>query len=140
MSTPTVVDRPTPADERRLDWHAEPVRAVVAAIRSDAAHGLDPAEAVVRLGGGGSNTIRPKREEPWWEELLESLREPLQLLLIVVAVAYFVLGEIEDALTILVVIVIVSAVEVFNELRAKRAIASLSALGVVLLDLVDEDR
>ena len=129
MSTPTVTDRPAPADERRLDWHAEPARAVVAAIDSDAAHGLDPAEAAVRLGSGGANTIRPKREEPWWEELLESLREPLQLLLIVVAVAYFVLGEIEDALTILVVIVIVSAVEVFNELRAKRAIASLSTLG-----------
>ena len=36
------------------------------------------------------------------------------------------LGEVEDALTILVVILAVSGVEVINELRAKRAVAALS--------------
>jgi Ca2+-transporting ATPase len=66
--------------------------------------GLSAPEAAQRLARYGINTIAKARREPWWEELLESLREPLQLLLIAVGVVYAVLGEPEDALTILVVI------------------------------------
>jgi len=110
-------------------WHAEPVDAVLVAVRSDRVRGLDTMEAGGRLERDGPNTLGTSRQEPWWEEILESLREPLQLLLIAVGVAYFLIGQLDDALTIMAVIVVVSGIEVFNELRAKRAIASLSTLG-----------
>ena len=91
--------------------------------------GSSPMRPRPASGATARNTIAAGREEPWWEEVLESLREPLQLLLLVVGAAYFVLGEVEDALTILAVIVVVSGIEVVNEVRAKRAVASLSTLG-----------
>lgn len=41
---------------------------------------------------------------------------------------YFWLGETEDALTILAVILTVAGIEVVSELRAKRAVAALSSM------------
>ena len=50
------------------------------------------------------------------------------MLLIAIGVLYSVLGNLEDALTIIVVIVILVLAEVWNEYRAKRSIASLRQL------------
>jgi P-type Ca2+ transporter type 2C len=117
-------------------WHAQPAGEAVSALRTDAIRGLAPAEAAARLARYGPNVLQPREEEPWWKELLESLGEPLQLLLLAVAAAYFLLGEVEDAITILVVILAVSGVEVINELRAKRAVAALSSLSAPAATLV----
>jgi P-type Ca2+ transporter type 2C len=109
-------------------WHAMPAGEAFSALQSDLAHGLAPPEAAARLARCGANVRWPRVEEPWWKEVLESLGEPLQLLLLAVAAAYFLLGEVEDAITILVVILAVSGIEVINELSAKRAVAALSSL------------
>jgi P-type Ca2+ transporter type 2C len=109
-------------------WHAWPAEEVVSALHTDTSRGLAPSEAAARLARDGPDTLRERKEEPWWRELLESLGEPLQLLLLAVCAVYFLLGEVEDAVTILAVIVAVSGVEVVNELRAKRAVAALSSL------------
>jgi len=97
-------------------------------LRVDPGRGLSAAEAAQRLARHGPNTLLAARREPRWEELLESLREPLQLLLLGVGVVYALLGELQDALTIFVIIVVVSIVEVANETRAKRSIAALGIL------------
>ena len=57
--------------------------------------------------------------------------EPLVLLLLAVAVLYGVLGELEDAVTILFVILAVAAVEMVNESRARKAIGSLRTLSAL---------
>lgn len=111
-----------------MAWHAESVDAVATSLGTNIARGLSTEEASARLARTGPNILRPRKEEPWWAELLESLREPLQLLLVAVGIAYFVFGEVADGITILAVIVAVSSVEVINETRAKRAVAALSSL------------
>lgn len=109
-------------------WHAIERQQVLELLGSDAEHGLSAARAGELLVAHGPNTLVQEKHEPWWEEALESLTEPLQLLLIAVAAVYFWLGEKEDAFTILAVIVAVAGIEVFSELRAKRAVASLASL------------
>lgn len=118
-----------PHPQEAVAWHERPSDEVVRALSTDAARGLSQGEAASRLARGGPNQLRTARAEPWWEEALESIREPLQLLLLVIGVVYFLIGKIEDAITIVVVILVVTSLEVFNELRAKRAVAALSSLG-----------
>jgi Ca2+-transporting ATPase len=62
------------------------------------------------------------------EELVESVVEPLQLLLVVVGVLSAIFGELRDAIAIFVVIALVSAVEATSEVRAKRALRALRDL------------
>jgi P-type Ca2+ transporter type 2C len=61
-------------------------------------------------------------------EVLESLLEPLQLLLIAVGVLSAVFGEVRDAIAIFVIIALVAAVEAISEVRAERALRALRAL------------
>jgi len=112
----------------QLDWHARPAAVVVAALDTDPARGLAGDEAAGRLARHGRNALAAAEREPWWAEVREALTEPLVLLLLAVAVLYAVLGELGDAVTIFLVILAVSGVEIANEARAKRAIASLRDL------------
>ncbi len=118
----------TQPDSQRSRWHARSVSETADAARADVERGLSTVEAAQRLLRLGPNELASGRREPWWEEGLEALTEPLVLLLIAVAVLYAVLGELEDAVTIFFVILAVAGVEVANETRAKRAIAALRSL------------
>jgi P-type Ca2+ transporter type 2C len=109
-------------------WHARSAAEVAQALGTDPDRGLSSAEAVQRLAQHGPNLLAEERREPRWTELVESLTEPLQLLLIAVGVIYALLGELEDALTILAVILTVAIVEALSEARARGAIAALRTL------------
>jgi P-type Ca2+ transporter type 2C len=61
-------------------------------------------------------------------EVVESVAEPLQLLLVVVGVLSAIFGELRDAIAIFSVIVLVSAVEAISEVRARRALQALRDL------------
>jgi Ca2+-transporting ATPase len=117
-------------------WHARTSAEVVDALDTDAQHGLSAGEAASRLAQRGPNVLSEAKREPWWHEIFESSTEPLQLLLIAVGIIYAILGELEDALTILAVIVAVSLVESVSELRAKRAIAALRSLAAPMATVV----
>lgn len=90
--------------------------------------GLTQAEAAAALVRHGANRVAAADRESLVEELLESLREPLVLLLLAIAGLYFLFGELRDALIILGVIVTVALMEATIEWRAGRAVAALSDL------------
>jgi P-type Ca2+ transporter type 2C len=104
---------------------AEPL-AVVWERTGSRAGGLRPDEvaqrrtAAVRTDRGSTSAVLG--------EIVESVLEPLQLLLVVVGVLSAVFGELRDALAIFTVIVLVSAVEAISEVRAKRSLRALRDL------------
>ncbi|HUX86104.1 MAG TPA: HAD-IC family P-type ATPase, partial [Chloroflexota bacterium] len=130
----SATDPTIPAAERR--WYTQPIDAIETELGTSLIVGLSPTEASARARQLGPNTLERAKVEPWWEEVVESLTEPLVLLLLVVAVLYAVLGSLGDALTILAVILLVAAVEVMNESRAKRAIVSLRTLAAPVVPTV----
>ena len=105
--------------------HAEPL-AVVWERTGSGPDGLGPGEvaqrrtAVVRTERGSTSAVLG--------EIVESVVEPLQLLLVVVGVLSAIFGELRDAIAIFSVIVLVSAVEAISEVRAKRALQALRKL------------
>jgi len=109
------------------DWHALPA-ASVAAEQGSGPDGLTSSEAAARVAAYGPNRVRPRKREPVLAELLESFVEPLQLLLIAVAVLSAVFGEVRDALAIAAAVLLVAALETFSEVRAARAIDALDRL------------
>src|SRR3954452_8182400 len=106
--------------------HAEPPAVVWERIGSRPG-GLTPEEVEQRRGtAGGRGEGRPALAV--LEELVESVVEPLQLLLVVVGVLSAIFGELRDAIAIFAVIALVSAVEAISEVRAKRALRALRDL------------
>jgi Ca2+-transporting ATPase len=111
-----------------FNWQASTIPKVVEAFQIDLDSGLTSNEASQRLEKYGANRLQEEEKEPFWEEFLEELREPLILLLIFTGVLYAFLGELSDAITIFVVILILNIIEVVNEHRAKSAISALQKM------------
>ncbi len=108
-------------------WWSEPPAHAVERLETST-NGLDGVEAAKRLADSGPNVPAPPEDEPWYDDLVEELTEPMILLLLGVGVLYALFGERRDAITIFVVILIVIGAEVVNEWRAKRAIAALASM------------
>jgi Ca2+-transporting ATPase len=90
--------------------------------------GLDESTVQPRLAQFGPNRLAEAKQQTIWQVFLEEIREPLILLLLGTGILYSIWGSISDALTILVVILLLVGAEVFNEYRSKKAIAGLSQL------------
>ena len=108
-------------------WHAVSALEVLEGLGSSA-QGLSRAEATRRLGEVGPNSVAERRRESLLEELLESLREPLQLLLIAVGVLSAIWGELRDAVAIFAIIAAVASIETATEWRARKALDALRSL------------
>ena len=109
-------------------WHAISTEAVCRHLEVNPDLGLDPQEARRRLVRFGPNRLRVERKNPIWRQFLRELREPMVVLLLATGILYSAWGEPADALTIFLVILALTSIEMFNEHRAKRAIAGLRKL------------
>jgi len=97
-------------------------------VSTEAARGLTNADADARRHQFGANRIASGKDETLLDEILESLREPLVLLLLGVGVLYVVFGAYRDAAIIFGVILTVAITEASIEFRASNAVKALSHL------------
>jgi Ca2+-transporting ATPase len=90
--------------------------------------GLTTEEALARSGQFGPNLIFKPAKTSFWGIARHEVTEPMILLLLVVGIFYSIWGKLSDAVTIFVVICLLVLAEVYNEFRAKKAIASLEKI------------
>jgi Ca2+-transporting ATPase len=109
-------------------WHAASIDETTTQLESNLTEGISNQEAQARLARVGRNTLTEEKKEPFWKEFFEELTEPMVLMLLVTGVLYAIWGELADAITIFVIILALNTVEVINERRSKKAIASLRKL------------
>jgi Ca2+-transporting ATPase len=109
-------------------WHSQELEEVIKSFSTNPETGLTDQEAANRLAQHGPNMLSEETEIRFLAILREEITEPMILLLLAVGVLYIILGTLTDALTIIVIIIILVLVEVWNEYRAKRSIASLRKL------------
>jgi Ca2+-transporting ATPase len=109
-------------------WHSRETEELIRSSGVNPEKGLTDQEAAQRLSKYGKNTLIEQREIRFLGILKEEITEPMILLLIAVGVLYRFLGSLSDALTIIVIIIVLVLAEVWNEYRAKRSIASLKQL------------
>ncbi|WP_455712076.1 HAD-IC family P-type ATPase [Streptomyces lavendulae] len=93
-----------------------------------ASAGLTQAEAERRLARYGRNEVAPPRPTPLHRRVLAQLRDPLILVLLGAALLTIAIGDHPDAVVIGLVVVFTTTVGVTQEVRADRAVATLSAL------------
>jgi Ca2+-transporting ATPase len=91
----------------------------------DYGRGLASGEAQKRLLKSGLNLVYTPAKVSFLGIARHEITEPMILLLLVVGVFYSVWGNLEDAVTIFAVIIVLVLAEVNNEFRARKAITSL---------------
>jgi P-type Ca2+ transporter type 2C len=109
-------------------WHQLEVNAVLAKLETDQTYGLDETVAAERLERDGPNALIEAGVKSPWLILLEQFTGTMVLVLILAAVVSIVLGEVTDAIAILVIVVLNAALGFSQEFRAEQAMAALRQL------------
>ncbi|MEU0219655.1 cation-transporting P-type ATPase [Streptomyces sp. NPDC006265] len=112
-------------DDRGVDAGTDAPRTTSSA---SSAAGLSSREAARRLTRHGPNAIPAEPRAPVWWRVLQQLRDPLILVLLVAAALTIATGDLSDAAMILIVITVNTAVGVAQEVRAEQAVMALSAM------------
>lgn len=111
-----------------MNYFREDKKVVLKKFEVDENTGLTTSEVVDRQFEYGKNEFSKKEETSIFKEILESITEPLMLILLAAALISGIIGEIEDAIGIVVAIVIGISIGIFTEGRSKKAAEALSKM------------
>jgi P-type Ca2+ transporter type 2C len=128
IDSPTKPRAVAPVPNAGQTWHQLEVNAVLAKLETDATYGLDETVAAERLEQDGANVLVEAGIKNPWLILLEQFTGTMVLVLIVAAAVSIVLGEVTDAIAILVIVVLNAALGFSQEFRAEQAMAALREL------------
>jgi len=110
------------------DWHTLSVRDAAEVLGVDPAAGLSSAEAAARLARHGENRLAETPPRPVWRKFLDQFRSYLVIVLLFAAALAWAIGDLEDALVILVVVVLNAGLGFYQEHRAERTLAALKGM------------
>jgi Ca2+-transporting ATPase len=113
------------SDRRWYDLDGEQVLAVLGA---DADRGLSTADALRRLTRHGPNLLADARRRGPFRILIAQFTDVMVLVLIGAAIVAGFVGELEDIVAILAIVVLNAALGFVQEYRAERAVAALKAM------------
>jgi P-type Ca2+ transporter type 2C len=126
----SITETPTSSPSDDVVWHSLDVAEVASRLSVDVARGLDDVEVVNRISRFGLNEIPQEPPPSTWSIALEQLSNPMNIMLIIVAVASLLIGQVPTA-------VIVGGLVTFNvvmgtnqELKARASVDALSGLQV----------
>jgi Ca2+-transporting ATPase len=115
-------------DQDSDSWHAIDAQVVLARLESFAESGLSVDEAARRLGKFGPNELREAPPITFWMMLWGQLNNFVVIMLIVAAIISALLGDEIEAIAIMAIVVLNSALGVVQERRAEQALAALRKL------------
>ncbi|CAD6583988.1 MAG: High affinity Ca2+/Mn2+ P-type ATPase-like protein [Alectoria sarmentosa] len=90
--------------------------------------GISPSEAEARLLQHGANELPHEEPEPLWLRFLKQFKETLILLLLASAAVSFIMGNLDDAVSITIAVTIVVTVGFVQEYRSEKSLESLNKL------------
>src|ERR1035437_573098 len=99
-------------------------------LKTDSVRGLDSSEAAKRLAESGPNELVDRGSNSILSILWEQLTGWLVILLIVAAAVSVYLGDYNDAIAIIIIVILNAILGVNQEYRAEKAMAALKRLAV----------
>ncbi len=109
-------------------WHTLSADEVVRQLEVNTQAGLSAAEAARRLAHFGPNALHEKRSRPPWRMFLDQFTDFMILVLIAAAIISGMVGDLEDTVAIVVIVILNAVIGYVQEYRAERAMAALKRM------------
>jgi len=110
--------------------YLRPAPEVVDDLHADVASGLSTQEAAQRLATHGPNQITAEKPPSAFALALGQLRDPMNIMLVAVAVVSLVIGQVSTALLVAVLVLLNVVLGTRQELKARASVDALSKLQV----------
>ena len=111
-------------------WYQNEIEEVLNELGTSSEQGLTSVEAAKRLIQSGPNELISKERKSPWKILLEQLAGIMVIILIISAVVSIFLGDIEDAVAILAIVILNTILGFSQEYRAEKAMEALKKMAV----------
>ncbi len=121
-------------------WHELTAAAAARRVESDLDNGLSSDEAARRLTQDGPNAIREQGRRSLVNMLVAQFKDFMILVLIAAALVSGIVGDAEDTIVILAIVVLNAAIGFVQDLRAERAISALKRLAALKATVVRSGR
>ncbi|MGA5300039.1 cation-translocating P-type ATPase [Nucisporomicrobium flavum] len=129
-TTSAIDEQRSGAAAGRPPWYACTAAEAVTALGTDAERGLAPAAAVERLRRLGPNRIAEEKPPPAWAVAMQQLRDPMNIMLVVVVAAGIVIGEFSTALIVTLLVLLNVVLGARQELAARASVDALAKMQV----------
>ena len=107
-------------DINRTSWHALSENEAAQQLKSSTQNGLSTPEATLRLAQFGPNTLNESQGRPLWRMALDQFSDFMILVLIVAAVISSVIGDPEDTIVIVLIVILNAIIGFVQEYRVLR--------------------
>ncbi|MEU8615247.1 HAD-IC family P-type ATPase, partial [Actinoplanes sp. NPDC048791] len=111
-------------------WYARTQAEAVTVLGTDAERGLDGAAAADRLHRLGPNRIAEEKPPSTWAVALQQLRDPMNIMLVIVVAAGIVIGEFSTALIVALLVLLNVVLGARQELAARASVDALAKMQV----------
>ena len=112
-------------------WHTLSIEDALREQGVDAATGLSQAEAQSRLKQFGPNAFTTEQKEPGWRAFLRQYQDPMQILLLVAAIACLLIQQWGTALMLVVLTLFNALLALRQEGKAEESVAALQKMMIV---------
>jgi P-type Ca2+ transporter type 2C len=109
-------------------WHAQAHDEVERQLATSVRHGLDDQEAAARTQKWGANRLQGGRSRSGWQVFAAQFRSALILVLLGAAALAALVGDLKDAIVIVVVVVLNALVGFYQEYRAEQSLGALKQM------------
>ena len=110
------------------NWFTKQPQEILQEFDTDLEKGLSSEEVTLRQQKYGKNELIDRGTKSPWLIILDQLKETMVLILIIAAIIMLFLAEYKDAIVILVIVVLNSALGFSQEYRAEQAMAALKKM------------
>ena len=107
------------------NWHTLTVEEAEQRLETNSRTGLCAAEVVKRLAKYGANELREKRARSVWRMLLDQFADFMIVVLIGAAIVSGIVGDVEDTVAVIVIVILNAVIGFVQEYRAEQAMAAL---------------
>lgn len=109
-------------------WYNEDSKEIVEKLTSNSINGLTNEEVKIRLEKNGLNQLKAKKKKSFIMLLFSQINDAMIYILFVAALISGIVGEISDAIIIIIVILINAFIGIFQESKAEKSLESLKNL------------
>lgn len=111
-----------------IPWHTLTTDEAALRLESNLQTGLNAENAANRLAHFGPNQLTEKRARSPWRMLLDQFADFMIIVLICAAIISGFVGDVEDTVAIIVIVILNAAIGFIQEYRADRAMAALKQM------------
>src|SRR4051794_8011482 len=127
----TTAVTPTPVSQSETDsWHALSPADVSQRLGGDLDRGLTAEEAVARLDRYGPNALQKEVAASVWKVALDQLRDPMNIMLVVVAVVSLLIAEFSTAAIVGLLVALNVVLGTRQELTARASVSALAEMQI----------